>query len=495
LTEGTVGDRVREYGRGERLRADDFNKVAAAAGRADNMAGGFGIGLSRTAAGTAITAVGGGSIVLVRMAADSVVRETSRMGDDEGEGQLPASENAVRQAWSDRDAVWVDLSGGFVSVDNPSGVPVQRGEWCVAVRDGSGRLTLAPPSSVALAVTVGDAAQEGFYPPAEDSPSVYCIDFISLPYPQIPGRANVIPAGHDEAMTDDEASEAVRVSPLGPAASPHATVMNLRGGSQYLPEGTVIWCFRTGGRWYTDAAASNTPVQAFARVISGSPYRPAATFSLTVAGSAGGTAGEDFDGVFTLEGGSPTAWGVTSGGVTIAVDLTYAPGAATAAVSTSGGSATYTCASFTTGGSFVFSSGTGGSGQWPGGFSVIPDGEDTQWPCGAVQAVLVRSADDCDWDDHEAILLAPLNPEAPVFRPNTIHPVWPKNTASVPDDEAEVGEGSSVPRRDIALYNGHGGKYVINMINSTVACVDAVMTQVKTFQRQLVIAIADSWME
>jgi hypothetical protein len=247
-----MGEQFSDKSRGQRIRADEWNRLTEAAERADNMRAGSGIALRRGTGSTAMTATGSGQAMLVRMVTDSVVREVSRVAAPEG--QLPSLYNAVVQTWDDGKDAWVDREGAYLWVDNPCGIPITHDDYVIAIKQGtSGRVIAMPSTTTHVAVTVADSNADDYYPAPEKNPNTYCINFVTVPYFQVPGR-NPIPA--DAAAPEEGDTPALN---LGPADTPHATVINLYSGADnYVPEGSVIWCFLCGGRWFTYMSGAST---------------------------------------------------------------------------------------------------------------------------------------------------------------------------------------------------------------------------------------------
>lgn len=238
-----MNERFGEKRKGDRLSAEEVNRLQDSVERKSSTgsgddgidAGGF----------SARRANSPGQVEFFRMTVDSVDLEESRVNEEQGE--FPVLNNAVRMVWDEAAGDLTDSPEGDVFLENPHALPYARGDIVAAANKG-GRWVVIPLGNHRLAITARDpkglakdGVTVGWYPEAKDNPNVYCITFVNVPYPPHPGRWPVVA---EYSSTGDVAIEPIATSP-----TPHATVLNF--GRDYLPEGTLLSCFKVGERWFT----------------------------------------------------------------------------------------------------------------------------------------------------------------------------------------------------------------------------------------------------
>jgi hypothetical protein len=250
-----MNDRFGEKRVGEHLTASGVNAMQRALERLSSTGvGGPGITTDTFRASSPDPAR---TLTLVRMASDTVDAQDPLNDPDPS---LPQLYNAVEQVWDDDLGWWADLADGYLSIDAPYGRALDK-DSLVPCFLQDGRWVAFSASAVRLGKTVkatstnADGTTEQWYPAKTDSPTAYAVTFITAPYPPIPGRWEVPPLGEGV-----DPLYGVYSSELSVPAGPHATVLNLDAGpDSYIPEGSTVFCYEVGGRWFTGSPQAVSP--------------------------------------------------------------------------------------------------------------------------------------------------------------------------------------------------------------------------------------------
>lgn len=142
--------------------------------------------------------------------------------------------SGVVQYWSSAADDFEDSNEELDNIIDPYNLVYDDDDFVVVYPHGqSGKHIIIPQMTVRHAITV--APDSGTYPTSSTSPDTYPIKFVRLSYTESPGLQ-----GHTLSY----------LAPSDPG--PDDFVHNIAGASgNYIPEGTLIWCYFVTGQWFT----------------------------------------------------------------------------------------------------------------------------------------------------------------------------------------------------------------------------------------------------